>query len=178
MYLLKNEAASVSPADPPEIDSLYPDIKALHGRENPFASTAAERFWSMLIEPHTYLAALIRDYQLAGGKIVRREFQSIRDIHSLSEPAVVNCTGLGANALIGDTELIPVKGQLSVLLPQPEVDYCTAGPGEDLYMFPRKDGIILGGTHERGVWSTQPDPQQAERIMREHASLFTNMRAS
>ena len=46
----------------------------------------------------------------------------------------MNCTGLGAKALFGDEELTPVKGQLTFLLPQPEIAYCTLP--EDLYMFP------------------------------------------
>jgi len=37
------------------------------------------------------------------------------------------------------------------LLPQPQVNY--AVPGDDLYMFRRKNGIVLGGTHMQGDWS-------------------------
>jgi D-amino-acid oxidase len=94
---------------------------------------------------------------------------------ALPEPCVVNCTGLGAAALFGDEELTPVKGQLSVLLPQPEVDY--AALADDLYMFPRSDGIILGGTHERGVWTTEPDLAVQEKILARHAALFGAMKA-
>ena len=43
-----------------------------------------------------------------------------------------------------------MRGQLAILLPQPEVRY--AFTGEAGYMFPRADGIILGGTFERGDW--------------------------
>jgi hypothetical protein len=43
-------------------------------------------------------------------------------------------------------------------------------------MFPRSDGIMLGGTFERGVESLEPDPQQAERILTGHARLFGSMR--
>jgi hypothetical protein len=25
------------------------------------------------------------------------------------------------------------------------------------YMFPRRGGVLLGGTHEIGVWTTEPD---------------------
>jgi D-amino-acid oxidase len=67
-----------------------------------------------------------------------------------------------------------VKGQLAFLLPQPEVDYCTLGPG-DIYMFPRRDGILLGGSHEEGVWSTEPDPATTGRILRENQALFDAM---
>ena len=30
-------------------------------------------------------------------------------------------------------ELVPIKGQLSCLLPQPEIDYCTVGPDDFAY---------------------------------------------
>jgi D-amino-acid oxidase len=65
------------------------------------------------------------------------------------EPVIISCTGLGAAELFGDPELQPVKGQLTVLLPQPEIDYAVLAG--HLYMFARSDGIQLGGTHERGV---------------------------
>ena len=94
---------------------------------------------------------------------------------SFTEPILVNCTGLGAGALFGDKEIQPIKGQLVVLAPQEEVDYITDGPG-DLYMMPRRDGIVLGGTFERGVWTTEPDPAQSERILRGHRELFAGMR--
>ena len=45
---------------------------------------------------------------------------------------------------------MPVRGQLAILLPQPEVRY--AFTGEAGYMFPRADGILLGGTFERDEW--------------------------
>ena len=84
--------------------------------------------------------------------------------------------GLGARALFGDQELTPVKGQLVFLLPQAEVEYMTVGPG-DIYMFPRHDGVLLGGTHDRGVWDTSVDPAVTERILRESAALLGSMRA-
>ena len=89
---------------------------------------------------------------------------------------IFNCTGLGAGRLFGDKEITPVKGQLVFLLPQPEVEYMTLGPG-DIYMFPRHDGILLGGTHDRGVWDMTPDPAQTERILRESAALFSSVRS-
>ena len=80
----------------------------------------------------------------------------------------------GAKALLKDEDLTPIKGQLTVLLPQPEVDYITLGP-EGLYMFPRRDGILLGGTHEAGVWTLDPDLEAAERIMQGQMKLFREM---
>ena len=157
------------------IADLYPATAELGPGQHPFPTRYARRVLTMFIEPQVYLNAVQRDFLLQGGRIVVREFSSVDEIRELPEPVVMNCTGLGARALFGDEELVPVKGQLTVLLPQPEVDYAVIGP-PGLYMFPRSDGIMLGGTFERGVESLEPDPQQAERILNGHARLFGAMR--
>ena len=87
---------------------------------------------------------------------------------------ILNCTGLGAKALFGDEELEPVRGQLTFLLPQPEVDYIVITDG--LYMFPRRDGILLGGTFEHGAWSLDVDEPTRQRMVAGHRSLFEGMR--
>jgi glycine/D-amino acid oxidase-like deaminating enzyme len=133
------------------------------------------RFQTMHVETSVYLAALLADFRLAGGRVVVREFPDVASVRELPEPVVVNCTGLGARELFGDAELTPVKGQLSVLVPQPEVDYMTFGP-ERLYMIPRRDGVALGGTAERGVETLEPDPEATRRILEGQARLFDGMR--
>jgi glycine/D-amino acid oxidase-like deaminating enzyme len=83
-------------------------------------------------------------------------------------------TGLGARALFNDERLIPVRGQLEVLLPQPEIDYCyLSGRG---YMFPRRDGIILGGTFDHDDWSLDPDPEQTSQILTGHSEIMKGLR--
>ena len=62
-----------------------------------------------------------------GGRIRIRKFDTPRDVAALDEHVIVNCTGLGAKALFGDPELMPLKGQLIVLVPQDEVNYSTNG---------------------------------------------------
>ncbi|TDI47919.1 MAG: hypothetical protein E2P02_01985 [Acidobacteria bacterium] len=44
-----------------------------------------------------------------------RKFDTVRDLMSLTEPIVVNCTGLGAKELFDDGELVPLKGQLTCI---------------------------------------------------------------
>lgn len=147
-------------------------IEPLEAGTHPFGTLSASRFLSMHIEPSVYLAAVLTDFRIAGGRVVVREFADRRQIAQLSEPLVVNCTGLGAGKLFEDPDVLPIKGQLVVVAPQPDVDYITIGPG-DLYMMPRLDGIILGGTHERGVWSLEPNPVETQRILRGQAALFS-----
>jgi D-amino-acid oxidase len=178
LYSLSAQA----PAQPPgpedparDIEPLYPEIKSLSPAEHPFAVPYASRRYSMLIEPAIYLNALTRDFLLAGGRIVIREFHAPEELGALREGLIFNCTGLGSRGLFQDQELIPIKGQLAFLLPQPEVNYMTVGPS-GIYMFPRHDGILLGGSHDRGVFDLTPDPATTERILRENGELFGKMR--
>lgn len=158
-----------------EIEPLYPGARQLAPAEHPFAVPYVYRCYSMLIEPAIYLNALLREFLHARGEIFVREFNDARELMSLPQPLLFNCTGLGARELFHDQELIPIRGQLSFLLPQPEVNYMTVGPG-DIYMFPRSDGMLLGGSHERGVADVRVDPAVQERVIRENRAVFDGMR--
>jgi glycine/D-amino acid oxidase-like deaminating enzyme len=105
---------------------------------------------------------------------VVRALATAADVAALPDPIVVNCTGLGARELFGDRELTAVKGQLTVLRPQPEVDYALLS--DDLYMFPRRDGILLGGTFEHGVETREPNRDTERRIVAAHKTIFDAMR--
>lgn len=156
------------------IADLFMDQEVLGPGEHPFASPYAARFTTMLVEPAVFLPAVMDDFLLRGGRIEVREMRSLEEVLALEERAVVNCTGLGSRSLFGDEELEPVKGELVVLLPQPEVDYITLGGGG--YMFPRSDGIVLGGSQERGEWSLEPTPEVVERIIEGNREMFEGMR--
>jgi D-amino-acid oxidase len=149
---------------------LYPDTEIFRGPESYFGFPYTRRFASMIIEPHTYLRALLRDFYIAGGKVVVKEFQTREEIVRLREQVIFNCTGLGARALFNDQKLIPVRGQLEVLLPQPEVDYCYLAGGS--YMFPRRDGIILGGTWDHDDWNLEPDPEITTSILAANGEIM------
>ncbi len=168
-----SEVAFGGPARPDPLADLFPDSRELAPGTHPFPSRHARQFTTMMIEPPVYLGALMRDFQLAGGRIRIRRFRSMDEVATLSERRIVNCTGIGARDLVGDEELIPLKGQLTVLLPQPEVRYIALIQG--LYMMPRADGILLGGTRESGVWSLEPNREAEERILAGHADYFGRM---
>lgn len=151
-------------------EKLYPNVQVHEDKKRYFGTEYVRQFSTMLIEPHTYLNALLRDFYLAGGKLVVRELKSREEIAQLPESLVFNCTGLGARNLVGDQTMIPVRGQLEILLPQPEIDYCYIGWNG--YMFPRRDGIVLGGTFDRDVWSVEPDPNTTSRILDDHIEVM------
>jgi len=156
---------------------LYPGFNEHHDAKTFFGTPDVTEISTMMIEPPIYLNALMEDFYQAGGKIEVRHFDSKQDIELLGERVIMNCTGLGASKLFIDPELIPVRGQLSILLPQTEIDYSYVSPSHDnlLYMFPRKDGIILGGTSEKGNWSLEPDPKESERILNGHHKISKSL---
>lgn len=149
---------------------LYPATRVHRDPARYFGFPHVTEFNTMLIEPATYLNALLRDFYVAGGKISVREFRSPEELQALPEQVIMNCTGLGSRALFRDEKLIPVRGQLEVLLPQPEIDYCYLYGS--LYMFPRRDGIILGGSFDYEDWSLQANADQTVDILEGHANIM------
>jgi D-amino-acid oxidase len=153
--------------------------------EHNFPTRFAIERTEMRIEPSIYLDALMNDFLLWGGKVVIRKFETPRDVAALAENVIVNCTGLGSKALFNDPELMPLKGQLTVLMPQPEITYSTSGAAKPLppgagfiHMMPRSDGIVLGGTSLRDDWTLTVDEPQRQRIVDTHIELFNAMRSA
>lgn len=153
--------------------------------EHPFPTKYAIERTEMRIEPSIYLDALMNDFLLWGGKVVIRKFETPADVAALGENVIVNCTGLGAKALFNDPELMPLKGQLTVLMPQSEINYATSGGARApvtpdagfIHMMPRTDGIVLGGTSIRDDWSLDVNEKERQRIVETHIDLFNTMRS-
>lgn len=169
--LFRNEASLQRQL--PGGNNLYPQTEIHRDPEHYFGFPYVREYTTMLIEPSVYLNALLRDFYIAGGRVVVKEFRSREEIAQLPESVVLNCTGLGSRALFGDEQLSPVRGQLEVLLPQPEIDYCYLSGG---YMFPRRDGIILGGTWDHDDWSLEPNPAQTTEILEGHAEIMKGLK--
>lgn len=142
--------------------------------EHVFPANYARRFHTMMIEPSIYLPSLLVEVQEAGGKIEIRKMGNRDEMLALPHPVIFNCTGLGAKQLCDDPELMPIRGQLTLLLPQSGVNYNLIS--EDLYMFPRGDGIVLGGTYDKNQWDATPDMARRTRIVAAHREMFEGMR--
>ena len=170
-------APFVTPSQPsappsPPMSTVDVGFVVLGPGEHPFTTKYATLQPSMRFEPSIYLDALMHDVITFGGRIVIRTFDTPRDLMSLAEPLIVNCTGLGAKALFGDEDLIPVKGQLTVLVPQPEVTYMFPN------MLPRSDGIVLsGGMRLRGDWTLDVDEEFQKRVVEGFKKIFDAMPA-
>ena len=140
---------------PNPMDRYYPATRSLTRAEHPFPLDKVVRFETMYVETGHFLRQTMRDISIAGGKFEVREFATPQAIAGLAEKLVFNCTGLGSRDLFGDQDLHPLRGQLAILLPQPEIRYAlSGGPG---YMFPRGAGRIVWG----GAGGRQLKPKPA-----------------
>ena len=164
-------------------DHLRPEREreVLGPGEHPFPTKYAIRTSSLAIQPNQYLDQLVRDFLMFGGKIVIRKFDTPRDLMPLSEPVIVNCTGLGSKTLFNDDELVPVKGQLTVCVPQPELNYRVNGrlpaSAASASINPRNDGLIVGNMQERGNSSLEPNEEVRQRNMDAAIQFAAAMRA-
>ncbi|MET0180688.1 MAG: FAD-dependent oxidoreductase [Novosphingobium sp.] len=158
----------------PPFDRYFVEHRVLGQSEHPFPVQPVVGYHTMYVETGRYLRQLTRDVLGAGGRIVVRDFAAPVELAELPETLVFNCTGLGSRALFGDEGMHPVRGQLAILLPQPEVRYAFTGRAG--YMFPRADGILLGGTFEHDEWDPAPQLAAIARIVESHRALFAGWR--
>jgi len=122
---------------------LRPPSQVLTAQQHPFPLPYARRSASMTFNLTAYAQKLMDDFLQAGGEFHARTFESPRQFADLREKTLINCTGYGARALLGDDSIIPVRGQTARLIPQPEVDYGLYWRGHNLNVVPRRDGILV-----------------------------------
>jgi glycine/D-amino acid oxidase-like deaminating enzyme len=173
-YMLSQSPIRNWPADEGgRLEQFVVNQRDLSPQEHPFAARYVRGFDTLMIDTPHYIATLEAELRAAGAAIERREFNGLDDVAALPERVVINCLGLGAGWLFSDKEMEPVRGQLLVLPPQPEITYNILGDG--LYMFARRDGVVLGGTFEHGEYAREENPEASERILAGHMRVFGGM---
>ena len=119
------------------------------------------------IETTTHLRYLHDLGRLNG---IEYENSFLSDLEDLRDQAkiIVNCTGLGSYHLIGDKELYPIAGQIVKITSQEGIQFMGVDQGPDAlaYVFPRTDGIILGGSAVHRNWSEIPVKELQHEIIR------------
>lgn len=83
---------------------------------------------------------------------------------------VVNCAGLGARRLVGETDVHPGRGQV-VLVEDVEVDRWWLDGAGPTYVVPRRSHVVVGGTFEEGAWDRTPSPETAAAILERASRL-------
>ncbi len=159
------------------VRDLTPHSHDLPPGSHPFPTRYATRNSSLTFNIASYSRQLVTDFLIEGGKIEHVEFHSPSELSQLAQKVVINATGYGARALWNDESVVPVRGQIAWLIPQPEVNY---GVGyKDVNILARRDGIVvqrmaseMDGYNDA---NEQPDRQEADAAVEVVAELYRRM---
>lgn len=157
------------------LGNLRPVPELLSADEHPFAAPWATRYSNLGFNIGALSRLLLEEFLTNGGELETRSFESPRQFANLREKTIVNATGYGARALLGDESLVPVRGQTARLIPQPEVSYSLYHLQKNLFVTPRRDGIIVQAQEpgDFGNADTTPDPAASAAAVRRLATLFS-----
>ena len=157
------------------IRDLTPRWQVVPADATPFKAKSVSRSEIMVFNIADYGHTLMNDFFVAGGQFRRADFRAPSQIAALGKKVVINCTGLGARVLWKDETLVPVRGQIARLIPQPEVRYGLVYRG--VLTVPRRDGLVVQSfaAGEMQGWddtNEAPDRAEAEQAVRTLAELF------
>jgi glycine/D-amino acid oxidase-like deaminating enzyme len=122
-----------------------------------------------------YARMLMSDFLANGGQIEIREFHTPADLAPLRQKTLINATGYGARALFGDQSLVPVRGQLARMIPQPEINYGLYY--KKVSFVPRRDGLVFQVVGPDDYYgfdddTTTPNRTEAELAVNTIADLY------
>jgi D-amino-acid oxidase len=160
------------------IADLTPGFQEMPPGSTPFPTRYVRRTSSMTFNVASYARQLVEEFQIAGGRIETREFQSPGDLARLPQSTIINCTGYGARRLWSDESIVPIRGQIAWLIPQEGVNYGLHYRA--LHVLGRRDGIVIQPMPEGDDtgWNDaneQPDRAEAEGGVRTLQELYARM---
>jgi len=151
---------------PPDWATAAPGFRACETAELPNGFTSGYRFTVPLIDMPVYLGYLQRRLLNTGAVIEKRTLRSLYEAGPAS--AIVNCTGLGAGALVPDPDLRPIRGQHVVVTNPGLTEFFSEDTGlspDLLCIYPYGDTAVLGGTAIDGDGNLDADDAVAKSIL-------------
>jgi glycine/D-amino acid oxidase-like deaminating enzyme len=160
------------------IADVIPHSQELPPGTNPFPTRFARRTSGLTFNIAAYSKQLVTDFLIEGGRIEQMEFHSPAELSRLPQKVAINATGYGARALWNDESIIPVRGQIAWLVPQPEVNYGVVY--RDIVILGRRDGIVvqahaLNEADGYNDANENPDPNEAKAAVGIVAELYNQM---
>ena len=142
-------------------EELKPDIKKAYAVTVP------------LIETQIFLPYLQHIFEQRNVVFERKRINSFDEIPGFD--ILINCSGLGSRDLCHDTSVIPVRGQVALLQPQTSLPIYLDND-TPLYIVPRKDATIVGGTYEADVYEETTEPETIGRILQTAYAFFPELK--
>lgn len=123
-------------------------------------------FTTWFFDVEQVLPALVDHLGGDHGVAVRHRVVSrLHDVADLGQ-VVVNATGVAAGRLVGDPDVVPVRGAVVRVRSRAvgwDPDRSVSRDGS--YVYPRRDGVLVGGTADWGAHDRTPDVGLARRLV-------------
>ena len=167
--LVRGRELSRSPLPRPWWADAVPKLGRVAPAELPDGYADGYDFAAPVVTMPVYLRWLADELATAGVRLRHRDLTGLDPARQAAD-LVVNATGLGAGALVGDRELTGLRGQV-VRVADPGLTRWTLDEGHPagmVYVVPRGRDVICGGTDEvapGGEADLEPDPKTAEAIL-------------
>jgi D-amino-acid oxidase len=127
-----------------------------------------------LVQTPAYMDYLLRRFYALGGTIEEREIQSLSELSDKNH-LIINCTGVYARHVVDDERVYPILGQV-LLVDAPQISESFMDDESFTYIFPRKDGVILGGVAIPNQWERIPEPTITEDILMRCEKIYPDIR--
>jgi D-amino-acid oxidase len=167
VYLVNGVEASQVNTAPPGWAKEVEGFQPCSPDELPPGFVSGWRYTVPVVDMPVYLAHLVKRLDHAGIAVELGRFDSLAEAANTAS-VVVNCTGLGAQRLVPDSTLRPVRGQL-VVVENPGIEHFFAEHTDDVcdltYLLPQGDHIVLGGSAEDGEPDRVVNPDIAKAIV-------------
>jgi len=162
-------AARTSDEGPPAF--LFPGVAITRRETAPDGFRAAFGLDVPLVDMPRHLDYLLARFEDAGGVVEVRPLRALADV-ATDAPVVVNCTGVGARALVPDSAVRSFRGQ-HVIVENPGLEefFMEEPAPRWACWFPHGDHVVLGGSVEEDSWSLEPDLDLAREIVDRCAAI-------
>jgi D-amino-acid oxidase len=127
-----------------------------------------------LIETQIFLPWLHQQLKQNEVEFVKQEITAFSELGNEYD-VVINCSGLGGRGLCNDHTIIPVRGQVALLSPRENFPIYLDNE-KPLYIVPRKDAMIIGGTYEEGIEDETTEPVTIERLLENAYEVFPELK--
>lgn len=143
------------PAETPWFKDLLPYFELIPRDELPANSQSGFVMDVPIVQSPQYLQYLVNQFETNGGTFEINEIKMLDEL-KYDHALVVNCTGVWARQVADDPSVFPIRGQ-TIIVDAPDVKQGYMNDQSFTYLFPRNDGVLIGGVAQPNNWNVEID---------------------
>lgn len=136
-------------------------------------------YTTTVTEGRRFLPYLTRMFLEKGGKVTEKEISRLNSLYN-DYDIIINCTGLGAFNVVGDTKMYPIRGYvLRVKAPWIKEFVYDIDMDSDQrlrYILPNQEEVVLGGYKQDHNYNREILHEERNWILREMQNFFHSLK--